>query len=167
MEAYNRKEIRTKTFYFWCSFLVLMAVTTAAMYSFVWASFEQKAAYISKLQEHRKIINTQLTVQEKVDSLYAYMQNLDAGKVDNYLFLEKIISETRANTLSFINADSSQKFPAYNSILDDLNTLALTKDTIIKVAEKERSVKTELFNCMSKNTDIRTALSRQQRALSN
>ncbi len=155
MHPLNRIEIRRHTLQFWLLFVVLLAATFVPAYAFVWASGQQHKAFIAGLQSHRQMLNKQILLHDKVDSLYGYIGMVNSQKVNNYLFLEKYISDVKNDITTVIGEDSSGRFNAYKHMMNTLNRQLLLKDSIVKAEARENLIKTDLVSCMAHTKGIR------------
>ncbi|WP_443939956.1 type VI secretion system TssO [Pedobacter sp. MW01-1-1] len=159
MKAKNRQEILKKSIHFWLLFGILIFFSIASIALFYWASQKQRAAFNERFIAYKGIVNKQILLNEKVDSLYQQMTLLDRTRVDNTLFLAKYISDNKEAIIRSIGNDSTANFTAYARIAKNLNKLLLLKDSIVRIANREEMLKSDLGDCIQKNKKISTDIS--------
>ncbi|MCZ4242389.1 type VI secretion system TssO [Pedobacter punctiformis] len=163
MKAKNIQEIYKKSTHFWLLFGVLVFFSIASVYLFFWAAQQQRAAFNNRITAYKNIVNKQITLNEKIDSLYLQMTYLDRTRVDNTLFLAKYISDNKESIVKKIGNDSTANFTIYARLTKNLNKLLLLKDSVVRIAAREELMKKDLNDCIQKNRKISSDISGKTR----
>lgn len=151
MQALNKAQIVRKTIQFWIIFLILVIYTHIAIYFFIWSAEKQSSVFTEALNNYKLILNKQIILNNKVDSLYLQMTYLGTDKIDNQLFLEKYIADNKNDINKYIDKDSAANFSVYARITKNLNAMLFLKDSIIKISDQEAFIKNDLLKCIEDN----------------
>ncbi len=158
MSPLNQNEIRIKSLSFWLLFIVLLFFALLPVYFMVWTAGEQQKTSIAKEQEYREMYNKQITLSDKIDSLYTQLTYVSAAKVNNYLYVEDMISNNKLEIQLLIGKDSAGKFATYAHLVNNLNPALFLKDSIVRIENSENMLRNDLLTCMSKNKRIRQTI---------
>ncbi len=158
MQALNRIQVRKKTMYFWSVFLLLVLYTQFLIYFFVWSTHKQYAVVSEDLNMYKHVLNKQIMLNVKMDSLYMQMSDLATDRVNNQLFLEKYIADQKNEINNLIGKDSVNHFAVYARITKNLNTMLFLKDSIVKVTDQEIFIKNDLLRCIEGNSKIQSSI---------
>lgn len=159
MQALNRKEIRTKSLRFWVQFGILVFSVLFVVYFFVWSSVQENRKYTARLQQYKQIENTQILLGYKIDSLYWYVGKLAAHQTSDEKFLVSYIRDQKQAIMDVCYKDSTTDFDGYKKIADRLDLQLAIRDTIITIEKQNDDLKGDFDNCLSRNTQMRRALS--------
>ncbi|MFT3936525.1 MAG: type VI secretion system TssO [Chitinophagaceae bacterium] len=154
MKPQNIEDIRKRTLHFTLLFIVLISFSIVPVYFFFWAAGQQKKAFLERLQDYKQVQNKQLLLKDKIDSLYIQLNYVNAEKVNNYLALENGILENKYATEVSVGKDSLGNFKAYAMLLKKLTPQLYMKDSILKMASVENTIKTDLRSCMDQTQKI-------------
>ncbi|PZF72738.1 type VI secretion system TssO [Taibaiella soli] len=150
MKPKNYKIIKRQAFIFWAWFGILLLCAFAPVYLFV-KSHQIQQEYIARdVDDYKQILNKQILLHEKVDSLYKLTDLLNKDAVTNEQLLEILISSKRNETISIIGADSGS-FPQYSFLLSHIDSIITLKDTIREMTYR-KSVAFKDFNDCKSNT---------------
>ncbi|WP_131535985.1 type VI secretion system TssO [Pedobacter nototheniae] len=163
MKAKNVQEIYKKSTHFWLLFGVLVSFSIVSVYLFFWAAQQQRAAFNNRIMAYKTIVNKQIALNEKIDSLYLQMTYLDRTRVDNTLFLAKYISDNKESIVKTIGNDSTANFTIYARLTKNLNKLLLLKDSVVRISTREELMKKDLNDCIQKNRKISSDISGKTR----
>jgi hypothetical protein len=159
MQALNRKEVRTRSLNFWVQFGILVFSMLFVVYFFVWSSVKENERYIAKLYRHKQIENTQILLGYKVDSLYWYMGKLAYRQTSDEKFLVSYIRDQKQYIQQICYKDSTADFDGYKKVADKLDAQIALRDTIVTIEKQNGDLKNDFDNCLSRNTQMRRALS--------
>lgn len=165
MQALNKKEINKKAIHFWIIFLTLVIYTHILVYFFIWSSQKQNTVFVSDLNNYKQILNRQIILSNKIDSLYLQTSYLGEEAVSNQFFLEQLVANQKNAINKFIAKDSAQHFAAYACLTRHLNDILIMKDSIIKVSDQEAFVKNDLIKCIEENKKSKADIVAKTRAL--
>ena len=163
MKAKNVQEIYKKSTHFWLLFGVLVSFSIVSVYLFFWAAQQQREAFNNRIMAYKTIVNKQIALNEKIDSLYLQMTYLDRTRVDNTLFLAKYISDNKESIVKTIGNDSTANFTIYARLTKNLNKLLLLKDSVVRISTREELMKKDLNDCIQKNRKISSDISGKTR----
>ncbi|HPH98721.1 MAG TPA: type VI secretion system TssO [Chitinophagaceae bacterium] len=155
MQAFNKAQVVKKTIQFWIIFLILVIYTHIAIYFFIWSAEKHNAVFNEALNNYKHILNKQIMLNNKIDSLYMQMSYLGTDKINNQVFLEKYVADNKNDINKLIDKDSAANFSVYARITKNLNTMLFLKDSIIKVSDQEAFMKNDLLKCIEDNKKVK------------
>jgi hypothetical protein len=159
MKSHNYKQVKSRTLIFWTYFIILTFFAFLPVFCFV-KSYEIQKEYINfDINNYKELLNKQLVLQQKIDSLYNDMALLNSGKVENNLFLEYYIAENKDKIDKVIDKDSTVEFKHYAFLMDNINNMLKLKDTIRVISNKEQLAYKDLLECINKTRKIKKDIS--------
>lgn len=157
MKPINYKNIRRSTIAFWIYFFFL-AVCAFIPFWLFFKSYQVQNEFIAvDINTCKQIVNKQIEVHNKVDSLYSLMDMLNSNKVTNDIFLEKYIVDKKNDIIKTIDADSID-FRHCNSLLNGIDRMLLLKDSIRTISENERMALKDLTDCIGNIRKVQKGL---------
>lgn len=158
MQALNRKEVTAKSLNFWVQFGILVFSILFVVYFFVWSSVQENGKYTARLQEYKRIENTQILLDYQVDSLYWYVSKLAPNQISDERFLVSRIRDRKQAILDLCYKDSTTHFEGYKKIAERLNAQLVLRDTIVTVEKQIESLKINLDRCKARSAQMRSSL---------
>jgi|GEM_PF-1127639 len=159
MNPLNHSQIKRKTLVFWLYFLILIFLLFLPVYALFFSYNQQKSYITDDLNAYKEVLNRQIDIHHKVDSLHQLMGLLNTGKVGNDLFLEQYISNNKAELSKVVNKDSSEAFKHYALLLNQMDKMLLLKDSIRVISSRESLAYRDLIECINKSKKIKRDLS--------
>jgi hypothetical protein len=146
----NFKEIRNSFFKFLMSFIVLLFFSFLSFYLFYKSSEFQQDRLYSDVLNYKQLLNKQIVIKSKVDTIFYNMSLLNTGKVRNDLFLESYIAKDVNELKKIIGEDNDGDFKHYSILLRDIDSILTLKNKLIYISDEEKVFLRDLNECMNK-----------------
>lgn len=158
MKPQNYKQIRVRKIYFWLSFAILVLFALLPVVSFIKSYDAQKEIILADINDYKEILNKQLVLHQKVDSLYDQMLLLNTARVGNSLALERHIADNKNTVLMLIGKDSNE-FAHYCILMKNIDNILMLKDSIRMIDNHEKIAYRDMMECIDKSHKIKRDLS--------
>ncbi|BAV05369.1 hypothetical protein SAMN05421788_105176 [Filimonas lacunae] len=157
MRPVNYENIKNKTLIFWGYFILLIICAFVPVLLFFKSYNVQKQYIADDILACKKVLNKQIVLHNKVDSLYSLMQMLNANQVRSDLFLEKYIADNKKDITRIIDADSAA-FQHYSLLLTEVDKMLMLKDSIRNIVDREQLALKDLSDCIKFTRKIQNDL---------
>lgn len=157
MKPVNYENIKRKTLIFWGYFAILVICAFIPVLLFFKSYGVQKQYIANDILACKKVLNKQIVLHNKVDSLYTLMQLLNTNQVRSDLFLEKYIADNKNEIIRVIDEDSAA-FRHYSLLLSEVDKMLLLKDSIRGITDREQLALKDLTDCIKYTRKIQLDL---------
>lgn len=150
----NRSDVRTGIWRFVSSFVVLSAVSFAAVYFFFKSYDTQRAGIAKEVDKYEDLLQKNQLLKISLDSIQYNMSLLGTNKVENDNYLNTAIMQKIRDARSIMKDDSAKEFKHYSILLKKVENMLPLKNQIIKANTEEQIAKAKLGNCQNKESQI-------------
>jgi len=146
----NQSDVRIGIWKFVLSFLVLAGVSFMSVF-FFFKSYDQQREGISKeVASYQQLLEKSDVLRNHMDDIYLKMEQLDANKVDNDIFLRNNILSNIQLAREVMGKDSASNFKHYAILINQIGSMIDLKTKIIEVEHEKEMARRDIEECMGK-----------------
>lgn len=151
MKARNSKEVTRGYLLFSVAMCCAILLGIGCIWSFVLTADREVSRMDLRSQEYDAVFARQLTLTEKVDSLYNNLTLLGSGQRINEVVLQNRISSQKMNLIRTLEGMDKGDVLLYSKLSEQINAALQVKDSIRMISAQVEQVKGELNRCIQDN----------------
>lgn len=146
----NRSDVRVGIWKFILSFTILSGVSFVCLFFFFKSYDTQREGIRIEADAYKELIARSDELKTRVDNIYDRMNELNANKVENEIFLRTSIMDDIGDAKNIMGKDSTGSFKHYNILMKQIGPMLALKNNIGAVKFKKNIAKRDLNECMNK-----------------
>lgn len=151
MKAKNSEKIVRGYLEFAGGLLISTALSMALLTGFIHTNGSEYKLMESKTKEYDKIYARQISLVDKVDSLYNYLLLMGSNDRLNQVMLQKVVSTRKMELIEELQSMDAKDVRIYNNLASQINEFLDTKEAIRKAVIEEGLVRNDLMRCIQDN----------------
>lgn len=151
MKAKNYKEVKKGYWQFTIAFSISVILGIFLVYCFIHTSQNEFEKIEKKTSEYDLIYTQQLSIADRVDSLYAYLSWMRSDNKLNQSMLQCIVSNRKMQLLEKLQSMEAKDVLIYTQLLSQVNNFLQVKGDIYQTNIDEGLVKNDLLRCVEDN----------------
>lgn len=155
MKPLNDNEVKRGFRVFILYLIILLGVSVLSVFFLIQTRKVQISETTSQLDQYDEIQNKQIILSHKIDSLLYDMSLLNTDKIQNSIFMQTRISYEKEQIEKFIQTSDSSHFLLYRKLINLVNPMLMSKDSINSQLVREEFLKKSLHDCMNKYSDTK------------
>lgn len=149
MKPLNAPDIATAYFRFLGHFLLLMLSILLVIYAFLKTFTEQMHQLRANRDQYANVLFAQRQMEQKVDSMYSDLRDLNKGLVGSERLVEQRILHKKQELSGLLQQKylNAQPHEAYRRVTDCVDRMLVLKDSINNEQKRIREVRRDLHDC--------------------
>ncbi|KMQ60288.1 hypothetical protein ACM46_18975 [Chryseobacterium angstadtii] len=146
----NKSDVRVGIWKFILSFAVLAAVSFLCLFLFFKSYNIQREKITRDADAYKELMRRGDVLKSHVDNIYDKMNQLNAGKVQNEVFLRTSIMDDVRDAKNIMGKDSADNFKHYAVLMKQIAPMLNLKNDITAVEYRKRTILRDLEDCIGK-----------------